>query len=409
MPAVKNKLSVAAIPKPIRIARIITRFGVGGVERHVSTLTANLDREKFQSWVICGRAGKNERECLDFATNSGVEPVLIGSLRRGLGICDVNASFRLHRVLARIRPQIVETHQSKAGALGRCMARLNFRSNGQRPRLIHTFHCHQFEGYFSSPTTRVFVAIERALAKFTDMIITVTPTIRRTLIETYQISNPSKIRVVPLGFDFEWLQDIPLHRGWLRARLGVDDSTIIFGFVGRLTMIKNIEMLLRAFARMLRNTSVSARLVIIGDGELRAALQSLAHELEIADRVMFCGWILDRAAMYCDFDVTCLSSHNEGSPVCLIESIAAGVPVVTTRVGGVADIVTSELEGELVEPVNEEAYAAALRRAAEQRRCVPPERSAACREYYSVGRLIDDMESIYTELLDANRTELSPH
>ena len=202
MPAVKNKLSVAAIAKPIRIARIITRFGVGGVERHVSTLTANLDREKFQSWVICGRAGKNERECLDFATDSGVEPVLIGSLRRGLGICDVNASFRLHRVLARIRPQIVETHQSKAGALGRCMARLNFRSNGQRPRLIHTFHGHQFDGYFSSPTTRVFVAIERALARFTDMIITVTPTIRRALIDTYQIADPSKIRVVSVGFRF---------------------------------------------------------------------------------------------------------------------------------------------------------------------------------------------------------------
>jgi glycosyltransferase involved in cell wall biosynthesis len=390
---------VAAIAKPIRIARIITRFGVGGVERHVSTLTANLDREKFQSWVICGRAGKNERECLDFATNSGVKPILIGNLRRDLGIWDVNASFKLHRALARIRPQIVETHQSKAGALGRSMARLNFKANGQRPRLIHTFHCHQFEGYFSSPATRAFVAIERVLARFTDMIITVTPSIRRTLIEKYQIANPSKIRVVPLGFNFEWLQDIPMRRGWLRARLGVDDSTVIFGFVGRLTMIKNVEMLLRAFARMLRNTAMSARLVIVGDGELRGALQSLAYQLEIADRVMFCGWILDRAAIYCDLDVTCLSSFNEGSPVCLIESLAAGIPVVATEVGGVADIVTNQYHGELVTSGDEEAYAAALARRAKRLGNIPGESGESVRESFSITRLIADIESIYLEVL----------
>ena len=390
---------MAAIPKPIRIARIITRFGVGGVERHVSTLTANLDREKFQSWVICGRAGKNERECLDFATSSGVEPVLIDNLRRNLGIWDIPASLTLHRVLARIRPQIVETHQSKAGALGRCMARPIFRSNGQRPRLIHTFHCHQFEGYFSNPATRVFVTIERVLARFTDMIVTVTPTIRQTLIETYQIANPSKIRVVPLGFDFEWLREIPLHRGWLRARLGVDDSIIIFGFVGRLTMIKNIHMLLRAFARMLRSNSVSAHLVIIGDGELRTELESLAYELEIADRVTFCGWILDRAAMYCDLDVTCLSSFNEGSPVCLIESLAAGIPVVATNVGGVADIITDECHGELVRSGDEDAYAVALARWAKRAGCMPSEGSKAVRDSFSIARLTANMESIYLEVL----------
>jgi glycosyltransferase involved in cell wall biosynthesis len=392
---------VAVIHKPIRIARVITRFGVGGVERHVSTLTANLDREKFQSWIICGRAGKNERECLDFATASGIEPVLIDNLRRDLGIWDVPASLMLHRVLTRIRPQIVETHQSKAGALGRCMARLNFRSNGQRPRLIHTFHCHQFEGYFSNPVTRAFVAIERALARFTDLIVTVTPSMRRMLIETYQIADPSKIRVVPLGFDFGWLKDIPLHRGWLRARLGVDDSTVIFGFVGRLTMIKNIEMLLRAFARMLRNNSVSARLVIIGDGELRTALESLAYELEIADRVMFCGWILDRAAIYCDLDVTCLSSFNEGSPVCLIESLAAGIPVIATKVGGVADIVTNQSHGELVRSGDEEAYAVALARWA-RHGGMPSEGSKAVRDTFSIARLTANFESIYLEVIAEN-------
>jgi len=94
---------VAAIQTPIRIARIVTRFGVGGVERHVSTLTANLNREKFRTWVICGRAEKDERECPEFARDAGVEPVFIESLRRNLGFWDVKASFTLHQLLKRIQ------------------------------------------------------------------------------------------------------------------------------------------------------------------------------------------------------------------------------------------------------------------------------------------------------------------
>ena len=391
---------MAAIPTPIRIARVVTRFGVGGVERHVSALTANLNHEKFRSWLICGRAEKNERECPEFARDAGVEPVFIESLRRNLGIWDVNASFKLHRVLKRIQPQIVETHQSKAGALGRSMARLTFGSNGQRPRLIHTFHGHQFNGYFKGPVARTFILIERWLARLTDMIVTVTPTIRRQLINDYQIVDASRVRVVPLGFDFSWLNDICRERGWLRARLGVNDSTVLFGAVGRLAPIKNTELLLRSFARMMREHRVDARLILVGDGEMRDPLESLARELSISDQVLFAGWVLDRARIFCDLDVTCLSSHNEGSPLCLIESIAAGVPVVATNVGGVADVTSSELDGELIEPGNEEAYAAALARAAERRRRVPHQRSAALRDFYSIRRLIGDMESIYSELLD---------
>ncbi len=393
---------MAAIPTPIRIARIVTRFGVGGVERHVSTLTANLNHEKFRSWLICGRAEKNERECPEFARDAGVEPVFIESLRRSLGIWDIDASFKLHHVLKRIQPQIVETHQSKAGALGRSMARLNFGSNGQRPRLIHTFHCHQFDGYFKSPVARAFILIERWLARLTDMIVTVTPTIRRQLINEYQIVDASRVRVVPLGFDFSWLNDICRERGWLRARLGVNSSTVVFGAVGRLAPIKNTELLLRSFARMLREHRVDARLILVGDGEMRSRLESLARDLLISDQVLFAGWVLDRAKIFCDLDVTCLSSHNEGSPLSLIESIAAGVPVIATNVGGVADVASSELDGELIEPANEQAYTAALFRAARSRRRVPRQRSAAFRDFYSIRRLIGDMESIYSELLDGS-------
>src|SRR6266849_2631849 len=98
---------MSAPDKPTRIARIVTRLGVGGVERHVCSLTANLDHDKFQSWLICGRAEKDERECLEFAAEAGVKPIFVNQLRRKLGLWDVSASFELARILGQIKPQIV--------------------------------------------------------------------------------------------------------------------------------------------------------------------------------------------------------------------------------------------------------------------------------------------------------------
>lgn len=369
------------------------------MERHICSLTANLSREKFESWLIAGRPEKSEREWVEFAAEAGIEPVIINELRRKLGFWDLSASFKLNRLLTHIQPHIVETHQSKAGALARAVVGLKSRANGPRPRLVHTFHGHQFQGHFKSPAVRAFLAIERCLARHTDLIITVTPTIRRQLIEDYRIAAADKVRVVPLGFDFAWLRDLSHHRGWLRARLEIPDPTVIFGTVGRLAKIKNIELQLRAFARMLRQDAIDARLVVIGDGDLRLALQSLARDLMISDRVLFCGWILDRAKIFSDLDVTCLSSFNEGSPLCLIESLVAGVPVIATEVGGVADVVSSGLDGELVPSTDEEAFAAALTRAASRRRRISPERSATVQRQYSTGRLIRNMENLYAELL----------
>jgi glycosyltransferase involved in cell wall biosynthesis len=395
-------LILRAIPKPIRIARIITRLGVGGVERHVCSVTANLNREKFESWLIAGRPEKSERGWVEFAAEASVEPVFINQLRRKLGFWDLSASCKLSRLLTQIQPHIVETHQSKAGALARAIVSLKFRANEPRPRLVHTFHGHQFQGHFKSPAVRAFLAIERCLARLTDLIVTVTPTIRRQLIEDYRIAAADKVRVVRLGFDFGWLRDLPHHSGWLHARLKAPNSTVIFGTVGRLVKIKNLELQLRAFARMLRQASIDARLVVIGDGNLRAPLQSLARDLEISDRVLFCGCILDRAKIFSDLDVTCLSSFNEGSPVCLIESLVAGVPVIATEVGGVSDVVSSGLDGELVPSCDEEAFAAAMTRAAGRRKRISPERSAAVRRRYSIARLIQDIENLYTELLQAD-------
>jgi len=151
---------------------------------------------------------------------------------------------------------------------------------------------------------------------------------------------------------------------------------------------------------MVRQERIDARLVLIGGGELHGALTALARELGIENLVLFCGWVLDRAQIYSDLDVTCLASVNEGSPVCLIESLSAGVPVVATNVGGVGDTVQHGSDGELVPSGDEEAFTVALRRAAERRSRVATVRGRAVRDRHSISRMIADVEAIYEEVLN---------
>jgi len=384
---------------PHRIARIITRLGVGGAERYVCSLTEQLDRQHYESWLLCGRVGSDERQWSELARESGVQPVYIDHLRREPGPADFRAIVSIRRLLRTIRPAIVETHTAKAGTLGRIGALLAFGAAAETPRLIHTFHGHVFQGYFNGPVSTVLIAIERQLARFTDIIVTVSETVRRELIDQYRISSASKVRVVPLGFDFAWLKKIAEYRGWLRARLAASERTVIVGVVGRFAKVKNTQLAVRAFAKMVKAKQIDARLVLIGDGELHEALKALTRELEIEHLVMFCGWVLERAQIYSDLDVTCLASINEGSPVCLIESLAAGIPVIATNVGGVADTVQIGTDGELVPSGDEEYFTAALCRAAQRSSWVPSERRRVLRERHSIARMIADVKTIYEEVL----------
>ena len=381
------------------IVRIITRLGVGGAERYVCSLSAHVNKEKFAGTLICGRPGSNEREWSELAQTSGVLPVYLEQMRRGLGVHDANATFKLARLLRELRPAIIETHTAKAGTLGRVAALLAFGRGPGRPRLIHTFHGHVFKGHFAQPAIRAFVVIERSLARLSDIIVAVSSKIRQELVEDYRIAPSGKIRVVPPGLDFAWVEDLPRRRGWLRARLAVEDSTVVFGMIGRLAKIKNISLLLRAFARSLQMNPTEARLVLIGDGEMRVELESLASSLGIAKQVMFCGWVLEHADIFSDLDVTCLSSLNEGLPVSLVESLAAGIPVVATNVGGVADVVQSG-DGELVESGQIDALAEALAKLASRRIRLPAERAATVRAKYSIGHMVQSLEAIYEELLN---------
>jgi glycosyltransferase involved in cell wall biosynthesis len=402
----------------VKIVRVIARLNTGGPTVHTVLLTAGLNAGAFRSVLVTGVVPPGEGDMSYFAEQHGVTPVVIPALSRLVGLRGiVTAYLRLLGIVRRERPDIVHTHTATAGMLGRAAAwTYNVAAwlrGRPRCRIVHTFHGHVFHGYFSPARSRALVVIERILARMSDRILTVSDSVERDLVERYRIGPASKIGVVPLGLDFGWVTDVPLHTGVLRRELGIPAPAITVGMIGRLTGIKNHELLLEAASRLRRP---DVRIVLVGDGERRADLERRRGDLGLEDAVIFAGWRRDPARIYADLDVVCLTSRNEGSPVALIEAMAAGRPIVATRVGGVRDLMLGEGErtlgfevfanGILVPPDNAGAVAGALRYLADRpslRQAMGSAGQAFALKQFSKERLLQDIESLYESL--AGRTE----
>jgi glycosyltransferase involved in cell wall biosynthesis len=268
------------------------------------------------------------------------------------------------------------------------------------PVVVHTYHGHVFDGYFSPWRTRLVVSAERLLARRASALIAVTERVRRDVL-TRGIGRPDRVVVVPLGLDLDRMQAAPARRGELRAELGLAPATPLVGIVARLVPIKAHETFLQA-AKAMAPVRPDARFLIAGDGERRGALEAMARELGLGDRVRFLGWRADLDRLYADLDVVVLTSKNEGSPVALIEAMAAGRPVVSTRAGGVEDVVADGVTGRVV-PIGD---AGALARVVIDLLEQPDEAArlgAAAREAvvarFASSRLVADVDRLYRRLL----------
>ncbi|MBX5492925.1 MAG: glycosyltransferase [Chloroflexi bacterium] len=377
-----------------RVVRIITRLNIGGPAIHTLLLTARLDRGRFQPLLVTGATTADEGDMLPLAAQLGVRPYFVPELGRVVRPGqDLLALARLVRLLRRLRPTIVHTHLAKAGALGRLAARL-----AGVPVVIHTYHGHVFHSYFSPLRTRAVLAAEHFLAGLTDCLVTVGERQRREL-AAYGF-RPQQLVAIPLGLDLERFL-APTPRGALRRELGVPADAPLVGIVARLVPIKAHDDFLRA-AALLHRERPDAHFAIVGDGERRPALEGLAAELGLAGCVHFVGWRRDLPAVYADLDVVCLTSLNEGSPVALIEAMAAARAVVATAVGGVPEVVQDGASGLLVPPRDPGALASAVGRLlAEPGHAAMLGRAARAAVYprYSAQRLVQDIEALYTRLL----------
>ena len=317
------------------------RLNVGGPTRHVAWLARGLDPEQFETVLVSGSVAPGEGDMSHLVRAAGLDPIVVPAMSRSVRLRDAAVLWTLVRLLFRLRPDVVHTHKAKAGVLGRTAATIyrwavpSALWGRPRPcRVVHTFHGHVFEGYYGRAVSAAIVAVERLLARVTDRIVAISPAQRRDLVVRFGIAPPARVTVIPLGIDVEAVRGMP---GRLRAVAGVPADVPLIGIVGRLCEVKHQALLLDAIAH-LRAAGVAVHVAVIGDGHLRPALEAQARRLGLEHVVTFTGFRDDVEALYADLDVVTLTSRNEGTPVTLLEAMAARRPVAATAVGGVVDI-----------------------------------------------------------------------
>ncbi len=337
-----------------KILRIIARLNIGGPARNAVLLTEGLSDKiqypkseirNYKTVLVCGEVAKGEGDMTYLAREKGIEPVIVPELGRELSIInDWKAFWKIYRIICKEKPDIIHTHTAKAGTLGRLAGILYkvthcwCRVKGEGCRLVHTFHGHVLHSYFDKAKTLFFIWIEKILALFTDRIITVSGSLKKELVERFRIAPERKFSVVELGFELDDLLKLPERN---------NSDYVNVGIVGRLVPIKNHRMLFKAVKKV-KDKGSRVKIRVIGDGELRQELEDYARELGIEDIVEFKGWVKDLREIYEGLDIVALTSSNEGTPVSIIEAMAAARPVVATNVGGVSDIVQDGTSGYLI-------------------------------------------------------------
>ena len=414
----------------MKIVRIIARLNVGGPARHVSWLTREMERAGHTSVLVAGTVPPGEDDMSYFAEGLGVKVEHLSEMSREISPKDAVTVWKLYRLLRRVRPDVVHTHTAKAGTVGR-VAGLLYRwltptalwGRPRRVRFVHTYHGHVFHSYYGRAKTRLFLTIERLLARLvTDRIVVISPQQLQEIHGEFRVGRREQFAVIPLGLDMSLFADPDIRRRAARASLGVEtDETLLVGIVGRLTEVKNHELFLDAAALYKKTHGARAagrvRFLVIGDGQLRTQLEIRALSLGLTDEdVTFTGTRHDPENFYPALDIVALTSLNEGTPLTLLEAMANARPVIATAVGGVVDLLggleASALRrhhawlicerGIQVEPRDKEAFVEGLTYLVEhdELRARMGERGRAFVEAnYSVPRLVADVTKLYEELL----------
>lgn len=404
----------------MKILRIIARLNVGGPARHVIWLTEGLQNAGYETLLASGVVPPGEDDMSYLAEASGVVPYVIPQMSREISLKDALTTWKLFRLMLRQRPDLVHTHTAKAGTVGR-VAGLMYRwltpgllIGRPRPcRFVHTYHGHVFHSYYGPLKTRLFLAIERTLARLvTDRIVVISEQQRREISEVFRVGRSRQFAVVPLGLDLNDFANWPQRRPRLRAELDFDEDTMLVGIVGRLTEVKNHRLFLNAVALLKQTSGARARFVIIGDGHLRNELEAQARSLNLGQDVLFLGTRKDPEDFYPALDIVALTSLNEGTPLTLIEAMANARPVIATAVGGVVDLLGPTISSEdgyricerglMVESGDPEGFARGLARLVEDaalRQGIGAKGPEFVAGHYSKARLLADISRLYRELI----------
>lgn len=401
----------------MKIVRVIARLNVGGPAKHVVWLTRALQTADYQTVLVAGTVPPGEDDMGYFAAEHDVVPIFIPEMSREISLKDALTVWKLYQLFRRERPDVVHTHTAKAGTVGRLAGLLYVWTTRSNCRFVHTYHGHIFHSYYGPFKTRIFLAIEKALARLiTDRIVVLNEQQRREIHEEFGVGRAAQFSIIPLGLDLNVFANWPERGREFRDELGIGADDLLIGIVGRLTEIKNHELFLRAVAackKEFAQRSPAVHFVIVGDGALRGQLEQQAKSLDLLNDVLFVGSRRDVENIYPALDIVALTSRNEGTPLTLIEAMANARPTIATAVGGVVELIGKPLEaaaakfsvcerGISVPPNDANAFAAGLTRLADDaalRRETGARGLQFVTEQYSLDRLLRDIQNLYSALL----------
>jgi glycosyltransferase involved in cell wall biosynthesis len=394
-----------------RILRIINRFNLGGPTYNAAYLSRYMPSE-FETMLVGGEKDDSEDSSEFIVKNLGLNPIIIPEMKREIDLRnDFEAYRKMQQIIKDFKPDIVHTHASKAGTIGRLAA-----SNMKVPVIIHTFHGHVFHSYFGKMKTVMYKNIERNLARKSSRIIAISEKQKAELCLIHRICKPEKIKVIPLGFDLSrFTEDMNEKRFNFRSRYMLDDDEIAIGIIGRLVPVKNHRLFLEAAKIVLEKTNKKLRFFIIGDGEDRLRIEANARDLGIPfidamtqtgkAPLTFTSWIKDIDVANAGLDVVALTSLNEGTPVSLIEAQAANKPIVSTNVGGIENVVIEGVTALLANSKTDASKFAELildlTENDEKRNTFGSVGWEHVKNRFHYTRLIRDMSELYYEMLES--------
>ncbi len=340
---------------PHKVVQIINRNNLGGLLLIAYNMAQGLPK-CFETTVISGQRSSNEGDATHLTQAMQIQPILIRSMRRSLNpYYDIKSFFQLRQILKKIQPDIVHTHAAKAGAIGRLAA-----ASAGVPVVVHQFHGHVFQHFFSPLVSFFFVLIEKYLTTKCDAILAISDEVKHDLCEVYKVSTANKTHVLPIGIDFtKFIANTELKRKRFRDEWQLTDDEVAIGIIGRVVASKNVPMFVEIIAALQKKTSKKIRGFIIGDGDDKATVMQAAADFNCSittlksnsktHTITYTSWLQHIDEVQAGMDIVLLTSLNDGTPVSLLEAQASKTPVVAANAGGTACTLKNEETGYLVD------------------------------------------------------------
>jgi glycosyltransferase involved in cell wall biosynthesis len=323
--------------RPIKVLHVVTRMNTGGVAVLLDDLMTSFDPRLVEATLITGSCDETEEDYL-FVRKPNYRLIRVTYLRKKFNLQkDIQAFLEIRRLIKSIQIDVIHTHTSKAGLLGRLAAS----TLKPRPVRVHTFHGHLLTGYFSSWKTKLVYSIEKFLELFTDSFVAMGSQVRSDL-ESIGLGKRAKFNVFFPGLPSRVFEP----KSIARKELGLEEKDTYVLFVGRMTAIKRPDRLLDSVKALVQR-KIDIQVLAAGDGELLAGLRDQVSQAGLP--IKFLGWRSDIPKLIAASDIAILTSDNEAVPLTLIEASMAGLPLVSTNVGSVSDVLINDLNGYLVD------------------------------------------------------------